>query len=191
MLRRSPVSTNARRFVDQLYELHATELLAYFARRTFDAQVAFDLVAETYARAIEQQSKCKARTDSSRKAWLYGIGRNLLADFYRDGAIELRAVKRLAVEAPLLCQDSIERVEQLADLDRAKVLMATALNGLSHEYREALRLRVIEERPYSEVAGELGITEQTARTRVSRALRSLRESLDGESESLKEAIEHV
>lgn len=69
--------------------------------------------------------------------------------------------------------------------------MANALNGLSVEYREALRLRVIEERDYADVAAELGTSVQTARMRVSRALKSLREQLGDETETLTEAIEHV
>lgn len=191
MLRRRPTSTNPKEFVDGLYDRHATELIAFFARRTFDPQVAFDLTAETFAVAIEEQHNCEARSDKSRRAWLYGIGRNLLADFYRSGAIELRATKRLSMQPPLLSDDSIDRIIHLADLDRARVLMANALNGLSVEYREALRLRVIEEREYSDVAAELGTSEQTARMRVSRALQSLREQLGDETDTLKEAIERV
>lgn len=191
MLRRKPTSTNPQSFVGGLYDRHSTELIAFFARRTFDPQVAFDLTAETFAIAIEQQHKCAARSDKSRRAWLYGIGRNLLADYYRSGAIELRATSRLAVQPTLLSEDSMERIVELADLDRARVLMANALNSLSEEYREALRLRVIEEREYTDVAAELGTTEQTARMRVSRALKSLREQLGDEGETLKEAIENV
>lgn len=191
MLRRKANSTGPQEFVGGLFDRHSTELVAFFARRTFDPQVAFDLTAETFAVAIEEQHNCEARSDKSRRAWLYGIGRNLLADYYRSGAIELRATSRLAVQPLLLCEDSIERIVELADLDRARVLMANALNGLSVEHREALRLRVIEEREYLDVATELGITEQTARMRVSRALKSLREQLGDEGETLREAIENV
>lgn len=70
MLRRKPTSTDPEDFVDGLYECHSTELVAFFARRTFDPQVAFDLTAETFAVAIEEQHTCEARSDKSRRAWL-------------------------------------------------------------------------------------------------------------------------
>jgi RNA polymerase sigma-70 factor (ECF subfamily) len=48
-----------------------------------------------------------------------------------------------------------------------------ALLTLREDQREALRLRVIEELPYDEVARRLACTEQSARQRVSRGLRRL------------------
>lgn len=175
--------------VSQLYECHADELLAFFARRTFDGQVAFDLVAETFATAFEQRETCRARNKNEKRAWLYGIGRNLLSDFYRDGHIERRALEKLAIDPPLLSEQSFERIEELADLHRERVVMAMALNGLSEDHREALVLRVIEERPYPEVAALLQVSEQTARARVSRALRGLRVSLELATE--EEAVDHA
>jgi DNA-directed RNA polymerase specialized sigma24 family protein len=54
------------------------------------------------------------------------------------------------------------------------------LQELPAESRDALRLRVLEERSCPEVAAELGIAEPAARARVSRALRGLAASLEGE-----------
>jgi RNA polymerase sigma-70 factor (ECF subfamily) len=51
--------------------------------------------------------------------------------------------------------------------------IGAALTTLSEEQREAMTLRVIEQRPYSEVAELLACTEQTARARVSRGLKRL------------------
>lgn len=175
--------------ISQLYERHADELLAFFAKRTFDGQIAFDLVAETFATAFERRESCRARTRNEKRAWLYGIGRNLLSDFYRNGHIERRAMAKLAIDAPLLSEQSFERIEELADLHRARVLMASALNGMSADHREALVLRVIEERPYPEVAEIMDVSEQTARARVSRALRGLREALETTAE--EEVVDHA
>jgi predicted DNA-binding protein (UPF0251 family) len=49
---------------------------------------------------------------------------------------------------------------------------------LSVEQRDALRLRVVEERSYAEVALLLGVSEQAARARVSRGLRALAGALE-------------
>lgn len=191
MLERRTQRSNAAEFVDVLFRDNANELVHYFARRTFDAQVAFDLAAETFALALEQQASCRASTRRGRRSWLFGIAHNLLAGFYRDGNVERRAVARLAIDIPTLSEESIERVEQLADLAAARRLMADAMARLSDQHREALRLRVVEERSYADVAAELGTTEQTARARVSRALSSLRDVLGDESDTLKEALDNV
>jgi RNA polymerase sigma-70 factor (ECF subfamily) len=57
-----------------------------------------------------------------------------------------------------------------------------ALSGLPEDQREAVTLRVIEGRPYREVAEELGCTETTARARVSRSLRRIATRLEAERE---------
>jgi RNA polymerase sigma-70 factor (ECF subfamily) len=41
----------------------------------------------------------------------------------------------------------------------------------------AIELRIVRELPYPEVAAELGVSEQTARARVSRGLRALRQAM--------------
>jgi RNA polymerase sigma-70 factor (ECF subfamily) len=49
---------------------------------------------------------------------------------------------------------------------------------LSGAQRDALQLRVVEEQSYQQVAAALGVSEQTARARVSRGLRSLARALE-------------
>jgi RNA polymerase sigma factor (sigma-70 family) len=78
--------------------------------------------------------------------------------------------------AYLVSDDARPHRMRLAASGELRERLATALDGLVVEQRDVLRLRVVEGRPYSEVARELGISEQTARARTSRALRALRES---------------
>jgi RNA polymerase sigma-70 factor (ECF subfamily) len=56
--------------------------------------------------------------------------------------------------------------------------IAIACSVLSEEQRYARTLRVVEGRPYNEVAEHLSCTEETARARVSRGLRRLARVLD-------------
>lgn len=161
----------------RLFELHSDELLSYFARRTFDPQIAFDLLAETFAAAFEARFKCRARTPADRRGWLFGIARNQLNLFYRDGFIERRALAKLSVEPAALSDESLERVERLADLASTRARLAGALAELSPEHREVLQLRVVDEFSYREVAERLAVSEQVARARVSRALRCLRTAI--------------
>jgi RNA polymerase sigma factor (sigma-70 family) len=61
----------------------------------------------------------------------------------------------------------------LADLRACRGRLAGALDRLRPALGEAVRLRVIAELPYEQVAARLGIPEQSARARVSRGLRAL------------------
>lgn len=75
-------------------------------------------------------------------------------------------------------EDDLREIEEAAGLASLRTMLGEELERLSHEQREALRLRVVEERPYPEVASVLGVSEQTARARVSRGLRALARALE-------------
>jgi RNA polymerase sigma-70 factor (ECF subfamily) len=98
--------------------------------------------------------------------------------YFRRGVVERRALTRLGVERGPLADIDYERIEDLASLRSHQAALAEGLASLSIEQREALQLRIVEERSYAELASTLGITEQTARARVSRALRALAKATD-------------
>jgi RNA polymerase sigma factor (sigma-70 family) len=159
-----------------LYDRHAAELLGFFVRRTYDPEVGVDLLAETFAIAFRDRRQFHGEDLAAARGWLYGIARHRLAMFFRRGRVERRAVARLGVERRVLSDPEYDRIEELAASGDLREKLGVALDGLGAEQQEALRLRVVEGLPYAEVARALGVSEQTARARTSRALRALRES---------------
>jgi RNA polymerase sigma-70 factor (ECF subfamily) len=159
------------------YERHAATVLRYFARRTLDPEAAAELTAETFAQAFASRRRFR---DQGRGGlvWLYGIGRHLLNRYFRTGAVDARARRRLGVPERLISEEDYERIEELIDFEQVGRAIASAFSVLSEEQREALTLRVVEGRPYNEVAEHLSCTEETARSRVSRGLRRLARVLD-------------
>jgi RNA polymerase sigma factor (sigma-70 family) len=160
------------------YSASARPLLAFFVRRTFDVDAARDLTAETFAQAFEHRRRFRGSTDAEAAGWLYGIARHQLGRYIRTGRVERRALDRLGIRVPEVSADDYERVAELAGLAELRDRVAAAFAELSDDQRDALRLRVIDERPYGEVAQALGISEQTARARVSRALRRLADAVE-------------
>jgi RNA polymerase sigma-70 factor (ECF subfamily) len=160
-----------------VFERHAETLLGYFARRTLDPEAAADLVAETFAEAFASRRRFKDQGLGA-IGWLYGIGRHQLSRYFRTGAVDARARKRLGMPRREVSAEDYERIEELIDFERVGRAIAKAFSVLSEEQRDALTLRVIEGRPYREVAEALRCTEETARARVSRGLKRLATSLD-------------
>jgi RNA polymerase sigma-70 factor (ECF subfamily) len=158
---------------DALFDRHAEELLGFFARRTLDPQAALDLVGETFAVAWSARRRFRGRDDEAARAWLYGIARNLLHGYVRRGYAERRLLARLGVEPVALSDESLARVEELAGTSALRAALAAELARLPAAQRDALTLRVVDELPYPEVAARLGVSEPTARARVSRGLRAL------------------
>jgi len=160
--------------ISDLYEAHSRAILRFLMRRTFDAQVSIDLLSETYAVAYEKRRKFRGDDPAVAQSWLFGIANNLLHDYFRSGAAERRAMHRVGMERTEVFDHEIERIEELAGAGELRSAVADALSDLGAESQEALRLRVVEELPYPEVAAQLDVTEQVARARVSRGLRKLR-----------------
>lgn len=67
----------------------------------------------------------------------------------------------------------LERVEELADLERAGGRFEALVEDLPPAERDAVLARVVRERTYLELADELGVSQQTGRKRVSRGLARL------------------
>lgn len=83
---------------------------------------------------------------------------------------------RLGMQRRALDEDEHDRIEALIDLRHVQEEVAAALRQLPHAQQEIVRLRVLEERSYAELAALIGITEENARARSSRALRALRDT---------------
>ncbi|UTI63385.1 RNA polymerase sigma factor [Paraconexibacter antarcticus] len=167
--------------ITQLYRLHARRLATFLVRRTHDPEVAMDLVAETFAIAIRDRRRFNGRNEDA-GAWLFGIARNLLRHWYRDGSVERRALTRLGMQRPVLTDTDVERLLALTGSDDARARVAAQMASLPEEQRAAVELRVVEERSYDEVAIALGISAQAARARVSRGLRALAAVLEHDPE---------
>jgi RNA polymerase sigma factor (sigma-70 family) len=173
-LRRSIVEPDA---FGGFYDAHFESLLRYLTRRTCDAEAGLDLTAESFAQAFLSRQRFRGTTDAQAAAWLYRIAKRQLARFFKKGKAEQEACKRLGLERLELDRGTERQIEQLAELDDLRTTLRAELSELPPAHRDALRLRVVEELPYPEVARRLAISEPAARARVSRALRALAEPL--------------
>jgi RNA polymerase sigma-70 factor (ECF subfamily) len=151
-------------------------LLGFFVRATGQPDLAADLAAETFASALESIGSfdpTKGRADQ----WLFGIARNVLGKSYRRGRVDASARQRLAMPTLVLDGEILDAIGRLTTDDEATL----ALAELPHEQRHAIEARVLGERDYGEIAGELRCSEAVVRQRVSRGLRALRTRLDGDA----------
>ena len=162
----------------RLYESEARPVLVFFTRRTFDAQVSLDLTAETFAQAWRGWSRVRTESPVEVRGWLFTIAHRQLARFLRRGSVERRAVQRLGVATPIVAPDDMAQIEDAAGLDALRAAVRVELASLSDDHRMALQLRVVDELSYAMVAQRLGVSEATARARVSRGLRALGKALD-------------
>jgi RNA polymerase sigma factor (sigma-70 family) len=163
---------------DEVYRRESEGVLVFFTRRTFDAEIALDLTAETFAHAYIGWRRMRGNSPEERQAWLYTIARRRLSRYLRRGRVERDGLRRLGIQVPHAHEDDLALIEQRAGLAELRAALSVELKRLSAEQRRALQLRIVEEQPYEDVARHLGISQPAARARVSRGLRALGHALE-------------
>jgi len=158
----------------EFYRRHERPVLAYFVRRVRGADTAADLMSETFAQALASRSTFVARGEDAAVSWLFGIARYTLAGSARRGRVESRARERLRVERPVLDDERLLAVDELA----STVGLVEALEHLPAAQRDAIRAHVLEEDDYAAVAARLECSQPVARKRVSRGLARLRRTME-------------
>jgi RNA polymerase sigma-70 factor (ECF subfamily) len=153
------------------YRRHVRGVLAFFRRRVGSAELAFDLTAETFAAALEASPRYQPRPEPAR-GWLYGIAWNKLHEAQRRGRAEDDARRALKMAPITLTDEGIAQIEAVAGA-------SAMLEALPSEQREAVTARVLDDREYGDIAGELRCSESVVRQRVSRGIRTMRARMEG------------
>ncbi|HEY2631429.1 MAG TPA: RNA polymerase sigma factor [Solirubrobacteraceae bacterium] len=170
----------------RLYRRHAQALLLFFQRRVHEPELARDLLAETFEAAIAGGPGFRGESEEELSGWLWIIARNTLGDQRRREEGEHARVRRLGRARIALSDREIERVEELAGIADLREAVAQRLSELPGEQREAVRLRVLDDLSYEEIARSMRTSADTARARVSRGLRTLNVVLRQEHRAWRE-----
>lgn len=144
--------------------MYARNVYQYFYRRTGSAVEAEDLTSEVFMIVVKKQVSVSA---DHMLPWLYKTSSNVLAHHYRG-----RKRKKALLEK--LQQTAV----QTSDVwTAAQTTVFEALQKLNEQDREILLLVCYEQLSGFELGQTLGISEQAARARKSRALQRLKTSM--------------
>ena len=169
------VGSDPRAFT-MFYARNVKALLAFFWSRTLDPDLASDLTAETFTAALANAERFDPAKGNPQQ-WLYGIANNQLKRMWRWNRVSSAARRRLQVQTPSTAAagwEEIAAADARLDADR----LARALDRVPPRSREAVRLRIIEQLDYTDIAQQMGCEPGSARSLVMRGLRRLREEFD-------------
>lgn len=160
--------------VHAAYLSYGPELYRFLLRGLGDAGAAQDVMQETFLKAWRSAERYDPELGSLR-GWLFGIARHTMID-------HSRAAKVRPWQANLVGPPAAEAIGgSITDSTDALLqgwLVEEALRRVSDHHREAIVQTHLLERPYDEVAAELGIPVGTLRSRVFYGLKALRAAMD-------------
>ena len=147
--------------VEHAFRAYWGDIVAFLRVRTRDDHRAEELAQQVFADAAV------GLEDDGRPAlaWLYTVARRRFADEARRRT----TAGKLRLPARLEAYDSHARAALLGVFER-----------LPESQRRVVLLKLVRGLPFGEVASRLGISEEAARMRFSRALRQLRTALEEE-----------
>ena len=147
---------------NELFEEHASQILAFALRRAPSRDEAEDVAAETFAVAWRRRETLP----DDPLPWLYGIAANVIRNQQRSLRRRSRLTRKLSAEPPVV---GLDPAGGLADRDE----FAAAFARLSESQCEVLRLVAWEGLGAREAATVLGCTESAFKVRLHRARHDL------------------
>lgn len=159
----------------RLYQEHFDGLFRHLRYLSGDAQLAEELVQESFVRALCSIDRYDGEARFS--TWLHGIGVNVVRNHWRSQRSTARAHAKLSlVQAAADEGDAPTPDATVLCRQRARALYE-ALETLPEHLREAFILRDLEGLPPAEAAAQLGITPNNLAVRASRARTRIRRLL--------------
>jgi RNA polymerase sigma-70 factor (ECF subfamily) len=155
-----------------IFDRYYRRVFGMVRRRLDDEALAEEVVSDVFFEIWRGAGAFRGESQVS--TWIFGIAHyKVLTAVRRKVAkgvasvipTKIETLHRFASDIPVT--DEIESREALRDALRA-------IDRLPEGQREALRLSVVEGWSYTEIAEHLGVTENTVKTRVSRARARLR-----------------
>jgi RNA polymerase sigma factor (sigma-70 family) len=157
---------------EAFYLQHFDAMTRFIARRVADPHAVADLTAEVFLAALHSRHTYRPGRGSE-TGWLYGAARNVLSAERRRSEREARAVER-AVARRLLDTDDLTDLTDRIDAEDPARRALSAMADLPEGEKALLELVVIDQLTVAEAAQALGIRVGTARVRLHRARRTLR-----------------
>lgn len=144
-------------------------LRAFLKRRLAQESDVDDCLQAVYMKMLEAGDQV---ADTSRRAWLFRVAANEAAGFWRKQASTDRMLQK-QIHDNIIDADPINGLVQHETTKQLQL----ALEKLSPEYRDVIRLRMVEDLTFQQIADQLQIPLGTALTRMRRGLEKLRHEL--------------
>ncbi|UCD10186.1 MAG: RNA polymerase sigma factor [Dehalococcoidales bacterium] len=155
-----------------LYDIYADRIYRHIFYRTSNINDAQDLTQEVFVKAWQGLPKYK-RTKIPFAGWLFTISHNRIIDYYRTKKDFIYLNNEIIIE------DHAKNPQKLVDEEFTQQEVRRAILQLPEEQQQVIMMSLIEGFKYSEIAATLDKSEGNIRVIIHRALKKMREILNG------------
>jgi RNA polymerase sigma-70 factor, ECF subfamily len=160
----------------EIYDRYSARIYNFAFRFLKNAEAAEDATQEVFVKMIRHANQFHG--DAKLSTWLFSITANWCRDYLRKADNKPKESDDVLVTLPTSGELSPERnLERREDEQRVR----RALNALTPEQREAILLSRYQGLSYAEIAQIAGCSEGAVKTRVFRAMETLKKALTSEA----------
>jgi type II secretion system protein G len=158
------VREGSRPALDQIVRRHIALVYSSALRQVRDPDLSQDITQAVFL--VLAQKARTIRSGEALSGWLLAVTRRACVD-----AMRKRATQRRHELAAARNESTVAEADRWAEIEP---LLDSAMDRLPAVDRDAIVLRYFNDRSFADVGSELGVSEDTARRRVSRAIEKLR-----------------
>jgi RNA polymerase sigma-70 factor (ECF subfamily) len=158
------------------YDLYLDDIYRFVYFKVKSKEEAEDLTSMVFMKSWDYIQTNSITEFKTLKALFYKIARNAVIDHYRKSATKLNVAWNEEIDVEDESQDVGRQVEAITDFG----LLASKMDALKPEYKEAITMRYVNELSIKEIADILGKTPGTVRVLVHRATNSLKKLAEEE-----------
>ena len=167
----------------EIYDRYSGRIYNFAFRFLKNAEAAEDATQEVFVKMIKHANQFHG--DAKLSTWLFSITANWCRDYLRKADNKSKESDDVLVTLPAPAELAPDRsYEQREDALRVR----RALESLTAEQREAILLSRYQGLSYAEIAQIAGCSEGAVKTRVFRAMETLKKTLMGEARGGDECL---
>lgn len=160
----------------RLYDEYVDQIFRYIFYKVGNFQESQDLTGQTFLKAFENIDSYEMR-DVAFSSWLYRIAHNLVVDYFRKESKREKVPIEEQSPTPSNRGNPVDTV--MADLDSERLYRA--MQKLTHNQREVLVLKFIDNLSNAQVSEIMGISVGAVKSTQKRGLLSLNRILSNSS----------
>jgi RNA polymerase sigma-70 factor (ECF subfamily) len=160
----------------EIYDRYSARIYNFAFRFLKNAEAAEDATQEVFVKMMKHAGQFQG--DAKLSTWLFSITANWCRDYLRKADNKAKEAEDVLLSLPTSPEHSPERnLERRED----ELRVQRALSALTPEQREAILLSRYQGLSYAEIAQIAGCSEGAVKTRVFRAMETLKKALTGDA----------
>jgi RNA polymerase sigma-70 factor (ECF subfamily) len=158
----------------EIFDRYSARIYNFTFRFLKSSQAAEDATQEVFLKMLKHAQQFHG--DAKLSTWLFSIAANLCRDYLRKSDNKAKEPEETLISLPALTDSPELTLEKREDEQRVQ----RALALLTPEQREAILLSRYQGLSYAEIAQIAGCSEGAVKTRVFRAMETLKKALTGD-----------